>query len=82
MDRKSPSNYAPEGKNYIYVIVNQFNIYFVSVPNHAKIFFNAPHSAVLEKTLFFNPPHYLIGDRVAEYLKSEIAICCTLISIT
>ena len=75
MDKQGPINPACERNLYIYVIVDQFSIYIVTVPTPKNAYY-AANSLINHWISKFGPPSYLNTDRVTEYLTAEIANCC------
>ena len=78
MPSKGPINPVSDGNHYLYVLVDQFSNYFVTVPtpkNDAHYEVNALFHHWISKPGLLQ---YLITDRGTEFFDSEIANCCSL----
>ena len=81
MDTKGPINPPSNNKSYIYVIIDAFSHFVVTVPiksNNAK---TAIKTLVHHWIIKFGPPIYLVTDRGSDYVNKEMAHLCTLMGI-
>ena len=78
MNTEGPINPTSEGNHYLYVIVDHFSIYNLTVPTPKNVAQYAIKSKFHHWISTFGPPQCLRGDRGTEYLISEMANCCTL----
>ena len=80
MDTTGPINPPSHNKSYIYVVIDAFSHFVVTVPIKAN-------KTKIAKTLLhywtnkFGSPIYLVTDRGSEYVKKEMAHLCTLMGI-
>ena len=78
MDTKGPLGPSSDGSRFIYVIVNHFSNYIVTVPTPKKECSLCCKCNIHHWISKFGPPQILFTDRRTENFISETANCCTL----
>ena len=81
MDTKGPIIPPSKQNSYIYVIVDAFSHFVVTVPVKQNNAQNAVNSLLHHWITKFGPPIYLVTDRGSEYIKFEFANLCTTMGI-
>ena len=79
--KKGPLNPAFDRNHYIYVIVDQFSNYNVTVPISKNNAYHDANSIIHNWMSKYGPLHYLITDKRTERLNSEMAKCSTVFEI-
>ena len=81
MDTKGPINPPSNQNSYIYVIVDAFSHFVVTVPVKQNNAQNAVNFLLHHWITKFGPPVFLVTARGSEYVNSELANLCTTMGI-
>ena len=81
MDTKGPLNPPSQNQSYIYVTVDAFSHFVVTVPNKSNNAKTAVESLLHHWIIKFGEPIYLVTDRGSEYINTKMAQLCTLMGI-
>ena len=81
MDTKGPINPTSNGNQYIYVIIDAFSHYIVTVPTPTNNSRNAINALLSHWIVKFGPPQYFVTDRGTEFINTDMTHICSLFNI-
>ena len=77
MDTKGPLSPPSQNNQYVFVIIDAFSHYVVTVPSPVNNSQNAINALLHHWISKFGPPQYLVTDRGTEYINQDFTHLCT-----